>query len=43
MKFASAADIQQRIALAEREVARETAAANLAAGISAGRRVLVRF
>jgi hypothetical protein len=43
MKFATAADIRQRIALAEREVARETAAANLAAGLSAGRRVLVRY
>lgn len=43
MKFASAADIQQRINLVERELAREDAAARLAAGLDAGRRVLVRF
>ena len=43
MSFATAADIQQRIALLEREVAREDAAARLAAGLDAGRRVLVRF
>jgi hypothetical protein len=43
IKFATAADIQKRIALAEREVSRETAAERLAAGESAGHRVLVRF
>lgn len=43
MKYASAADIQARIQLLEREVARETTAEKLAAGLSAGRRVLVRF
>lgn len=43
VKFASADDLRARIALAEREVAREDAAERLAAGIPAGRRVLVRF
>lgn len=43
MKFSSAADIQQRINLVERELAREDAAARLAAGLDSGRRVLVRF
>lgn len=41
--FASAADLQSRIALLEREVARENAAANIAAGLGSGRRVMVRF
>lgn len=43
MKYASAADIQARIQLLEREVAREDAAEKLAAGIAPPRRILVRF
>lgn len=43
MKYASAADIQARIALVEREVAREDAAEKLAAGLNPARRILVRF
>lgn len=43
VRFASADDLRVRIALAEREVAREDAAARLAAGLPAGRRILVRF
>lgn len=42
MRFASAAEIQQRIALAEREVARESAALGLAAA-AGPRRIAVRF
>jgi hypothetical protein len=43
MKYASAADIQSRIAIVEREVAREDAADKLAAGLNPARRILVRF
>lgn len=43
MKFASAADIQGRIAVAEREVAREAQAEKTATGQSLGRQVYVRF
>jgi hypothetical protein len=43
MKFAGADDIRKRISIAEREVAREDAADRIAAGLDAGRRVLVRF
>lgn len=43
MKFASADDIRKRISIAAGEVAREDAADRLAAGLDAGRRVLVRF
>lgn len=43
MKYASAADIQARIQLLEREVAREAAAEKLAAGLNPPRRVLVRY
>ncbi len=43
MRFASAADIQSRISLAEREVARETTAARLAAGLPANNRIHLRF
>lgn len=43
MRFASAADIQARIGIAEREVARETAAQRMAAGLCAANRVYVRF
>jgi hypothetical protein len=43
MKYASAADIQARISLVEREVAREDAAEKLAAGLNPARRILVRF
>lgn len=42
MKYASLADIQGRIRLLEREVAREQSAEKIAAGLGAGRRVLVR-
>ena len=41
--FASAADLQQRISWLEKEVAREEAAARIAAGLGTGRRVQVRF
>lgn len=43
MKYSSIADIQGRIQLLEREVAREEAAEKLAAGLQPPRRVLVRF
>lgn len=43
MKYASLADIEGRIRLLEREVAREQAAEKLASGLPAGNRVLVRF
>lgn len=43
MRFATAADIQARIGLAEREVAREAAAQRLAAGLPANNRIYVRF
>lgn len=43
MKYASLADIEGRIRLLQKEVAREKAAERLAAGLSTGRRVLVRF
>lgn len=43
MRFATADDIRARMAIAEREVAREAAAQRIAAGLSTGRRVLVRF
>jgi hypothetical protein len=43
MKFRSAAEIWQQIEKLRREVAREDQAARLAAGLSARRRVLVRF
>ncbi len=43
MKYATAADIQMRISLVEREVAREDAAEKLAAGLNPARRILVRF
>lgn len=43
MKYSSIADIQGRIQLLEREVAREEAAEKLAAGLQPARRVLVRF
>jgi len=43
MKFASAADIRQRIAIAERELARESQADLAAAGKALGRQVYVRF
>lgn len=43
MRFASADDIRARLAIAQREVANETAAQRIAAGQSTGRRVLVRF
>jgi len=43
MKFASAADIRQRIAIAERELARESQAELAAAGKALGRQVYVRF
>lgn len=42
-RFASADDLRTRIAIAEREVAREEAAARLADGLPAGRRIMVRF
>lgn len=43
MKYSSIADIQGRIQLLEREVAREESAEKLAAGLQPPRRVLVRF
>lgn len=43
VRFASKADLLSRIALLEREVAREEQAERLAAGLDAGRRILVRF
>lgn len=43
MTFVTADEIRQRIGLAEREVAREEAEERLAAGMSTGKRVLVRF
>jgi len=43
MRFATAADIQARIGIAEREVARENAAQRLAAGLPAANRIYVRF
>lgn len=43
MKYSSVADIQGRIQLLEREVAREEAAEKLAAGLQPPRRVLVRY
>lgn len=43
MKYSSIADIEGRIRLLEREVAREEAAEKLAAGLQPPRRVLVRF
>lgn len=43
MKFASLADIEGRIRLMAREVAREESAEKLAAGLGAGRKVYVRF
>lgn len=43
MRFASKADLLARINWLEREVAREEQAERLAAGLSPGRRVLVRF
>ncbi len=43
MRFASADDLRKRIQLAEAELAREDAAARLAAGAGTRRKVLVRF
>lgn len=43
MRFASAAEIQTRIAIAEREVSREAAALGLAGSAQTARRVLVRY
>lgn len=43
MTFASAADLQSRISILEREVAREEAAERMAAGLGSGRKVMVRF
>lgn len=43
MKFATAADIQARIGLAEREVAREKAALRIASGLAPANRIYVRF
>lgn len=43
MKFRNAAEIWQQIEKLKREVAKEDAAARLAAGLGARRRVLVRF
>lgn len=43
MKFANADDIRKRIAIAEKEVAREAAAAAAAAGNPLGRALYVRF
>lgn len=43
MRFTTAADIQARIGLAEREVARENAALRMAAGLPAANRIYVRF
>lgn len=43
MKYASLADIEGRIRLLEREVAREVAAEKLAAGLGTGHKISVRF
>lgn len=43
VRYRSLAEIRQAIALLELEVAREEAAARVAAGLDTGRRVLVRF
>lgn len=43
MKFASADDIRKRIAIAEKEAAREAAAESAAAGNYRGRTLYVRF
>lgn len=43
MKFATADDIRKRIAIAEREAARESAASAKASGAALGRQVYVRF
>ena len=43
MRFTTAADIQARIGLAEREVAREKAALRIASGLAPANRIYVRF
>ena len=43
MRFSTADEIRARMAIAQREVANETAAQRIAAGQTTGRRVLVRF